>query len=88
MALGFARITDRVMTAKGPGIIVSGSSNAFIENLPASRVADIAIIPKGIATIIRGSSTVFINSLPAARLLDITIPYGIIISAASKTTTI
>lgn len=85
--LGFARIGDRVVTAKGIGIIMRGSQNTLIERFPAARVGDMVLLPRGVGIIIQGSSTVKINNLQAARMLDRTMPPGIIITSASRTLT-
>ena len=84
---GFARLGDLVLTTKGIGIIIRGSSNTFIERRPAARLVDLVLLPRSMGFIITGAARVLINRRPAARLFDYTNPFGIIITSARKTFT-
>ncbi|MFL6712416.1 MAG: PAAR domain-containing protein [Sulfurifustis sp.] len=60
-----------------PGLIVKGSTNVFINFLPAARATDTHAClmpplagPHPSNPIAQGSKTVLINNLPAARQLD------------------
>jgi uncharacterized Zn-binding protein involved in type VI secretion len=51
-----------------PGVVVQGSTDVQVGDLPAARGGDATTAPGGVVT--EGSSDVFINGRPAARLGD------------------
>ena len=51
-----------------PGVVVQGSKDVQVGDLPAARGGDATTAPGGVVT--EGSSDVFINGRPAARLGD------------------
>lgn len=60
-----------------PGLVMQGSPNVLIENLPAARATDKHVCllpplagPHPPSPIAKGSATVLINNLPAARQGD------------------
>lgn len=62
-----------------PGLLLQGSTNVFINLMPAARLGDLHIClmpplagPHGGNPIVKGSATVTINGLPAARQFDST----------------
>ncbi len=69
-----ARMFDKT---SHPGMIVQGSPDVLIQNLPVARVGDkhVCMLPPTAgphppSTIAKGSATVLINNLPAARQMD------------------
>lgn len=53
------------------GLVITGSPNVTVNNIPVARVSDTVTCPThGTQTITTGSSTVFANELPIARLGD------------------
>lgn len=78
------RVTDFVLSTCLPtppsGPFTKGSTDTFVDNLPAIRLSDPAI--PGLA--ISGSTTVFINNLPAVRLID-KVSCGIITQGSTTT---
>ncbi len=84
-----ARITDHHVcpkkTRKKPhvgGPVSSGSSDVFIEGLPAARQGDSIVCVGPPDSISGGSSSVFINGKPAARIGDKSSHGGVIVSGA------
>ena len=80
---GANRLGDRVLsTCNGvpPGPFYKGSTDTFIDNLPAIRLGDPAV--PGVA--IKGSTTVFINNLPAVRIVDL-VSCGVIAQCSTTT---
>lgn len=82
---GLARVGDSVSTQAGNGTITAGSSNVFINGLPAARLGDSISVSNG--SITSGTSAILINGIPAARLGDSTTPTGAITSASSNVLT-
>lgn len=68
----------------GGPINAPGSTNVFIQGLPAARVTDQCICVGPPDTIVKGSLGVFINKLAAARVGDQTVHGGVIVSGAAK----
>lgn len=79
---GMARTGDSVSTEEGNGTITGGSSNVFINGLPAARMGDSISVDNG--TIVSGFPLVLINGIPAAVLGSITDPEGTVTSASSN----
>lgn len=76
------RTTAHVPHVGGP--VVKGSSNVFINGLPAARVGDMAVCHGPTDSIATGSHTVFINRKPAARMGDRTGHGGVIVRGSSN----
>jgi Uncharacterized conserved protein len=68
-------------TGHSVNAITTGSSNVFINGVPAARLGDSTSCG---ATIMSGSSTVFINGVPAAIMGSATSHGGVIISGSGN----